>query len=87
MNELIWELLNKAAYFTGAYPSGKNNSWETQVNFLNEFAQLIVEECLEQGSILAKHYIDTHPEQEQVILLDSIADYSAEIKKHFGVES
>jgi hypothetical protein len=87
VNELIWELLNKAAYSTGAYPSGQNNSWETQVNFLNKFAQLIVEECLEQGSILAKHYIDTHREQEQVMLLASIADYSAEIKKHFGVES
>ena len=51
-----------------------------------KFAELIVRECLEQGSILAKHYIDTHPEQEQVMLLASIADYSSEIKKHFGVE-
>jgi hypothetical protein len=51
-----------------------------------KFAELIVRECLEQGSILAKHYIDTHSEQEQVMLLASIADYSTEIKKHFGVD-
>ena len=51
-----------------------------------KFAELIVRECIEQGDTLAKHYIDTHPEQEQVMLLASIADYSKEIKKHFGVE-
>ncbi len=51
-----------------------------------KFAELIIEECIEQGDTLAKHYIDTHPEQEQVMLLASIADYSNEIKKHFGVE-
>ena len=50
------------------------------------FAELIVRECIEQGNTLANHYINTHPEQEQVMLLASIADYSNEIKKHFGVE-
>lgn len=49
------------------------------------FAKLIVKECIEQGDTLAKHYIDTHSEQEHVMLLASIADYSNEIKKHFGV--
>lgn len=49
------------------------------------FAKLIVKECIEQGDTLAKHYIDKHPEQEQAMLLASIADYSNEIKKHFGV--
>ena len=53
---------------------------------LQKFAELIVKECIEQGDTLAKHYIDTHPEQEQVMLLASIADYSNEIKQHFGVE-
>ena len=51
------------------------------------FTELIIKECIKQGDTLAKHYIDTHPEQEQVMLLASIADYSNEIKQHFGVES
>ena len=57
--------------------------WETAVG---KFAELIVRECIEQGNTLANHYINTHPEQEQVMLLASIADYSSEIRKHFGVE-
>jgi lipocalin len=36
---------------------------------------------------LAKHYINTHPEKEQVWLLAAIADYSNEIEKHFGVNN
>jgi hypothetical protein len=51
-----------------------------------EFAELIVRECVECSNELAKHYINNHSEQEQVFLLASIADYSNEIKKHFGVE-
>ena len=51
-----------------------------------KFAELIIKECIGQGDTLANHYINTHPEQEQVMLLASIADYSKEIKKHFGVE-
>ncbi len=57
--------------------------WEDD---LEKFAELIVRECIEQGNTLANHYINTHPEQEQVMLLASIADYSNEIKAHFGVE-
>jgi len=53
---------------------------------VRKFMELIVKECIEQGDTLAKYYIDTHSEQEQVMLLASIADYSNEIKKHFGVE-
>ena len=45
MNERIRELWEKAAESTAAYPSGQNNSWETQVNFLDKFAELIVREC------------------------------------------
>ena len=45
MNERIQELWEKAAESTAAYPSGQNNSWETQVNFLDKFAELIIREC------------------------------------------
>jgi hypothetical protein len=52
----------------------------------DKFAELLVLECIERGNDLAKHYINNHSEQEQVFLLASIADYSNEIKKHFGVQ-
>ena len=80
MNEQIKQLWVQAAEKT------QGDSWEEQTKFIERFAELIVKECIEQGDTLAKHYIDTHPEQEQVMLLASIADYSKEIKKHFGVD-
>jgi hypothetical protein len=64
--------------------------WDMRVNewhFDQEmFAELIIKECIKQGDTLAKHYIDTRLEQEQVMLLASIADYSNEIKRHFGLD-
>ena len=45
MTERIKELWDKAAQAAAAYPSGQNNSWETQVNFMEKFAELIVREC------------------------------------------
>ena len=45
MNERIRELWDKAATASAAFPSGQNNSWETQVNFMEKFAELIVREC------------------------------------------
>jgi hypothetical protein len=47
MNERIRGLWNRAAESTAAYPSGQNNSWETQVNFMEKFAELVVQECLD----------------------------------------
>ena len=46
MNERIKELWDKAATASAAYPSGQNNSWETQVNFMEKFAELIVRDCM-----------------------------------------
>lgn len=45
MNSKIEELWNKAAASSAAYPSGRNNSWQTQVNFMNTFAELVILEC------------------------------------------
>ena len=75
MNERIKELAREAGFYANP-----------DVEKFEKFAELIVRECIEQGNTLANHYINTHPEQEQVMLLASIADYSNEIKKHFGVE-
>ena len=46
MNDRIRELWDKAATASAAYPSGQNNSWETQVKFMEKFAELIVKECM-----------------------------------------
>ena len=80
MNERIGQLAEKAGLLGPTSRVG--NSHEAT----ERFAELIVRECIERGNDLAKHYINNHSEQEQVFLLASIADYSNEIKKHFGVE-
>ena len=79
MNDKIKQLLEQCEDY---------GSWDNKVYTFDKekFAELIVRECIEQGNSLANHYINTHPEQEQVMLLASIADYSNEIKQHFGVE-
>jgi hypothetical protein len=73
MNERIRELWDKAATASAAFPSGQNNSWETQVNFMEKFAELIVQECIDTVSDCSVEYC-TRP---QVV---------SEIKEHFGVE-
>ena len=70
MNERIKALWNEAAKSTAAYPSGQNNSWETQVNFMEKFAELIVRDCLK---IVNRHEY-SYWETAQLI------------KEHFGVE-
>ena len=74
MNERIRELWDQAAKSTAAYPSGQNTSWETQVNFMDKFAELIVREC-EQVSLKNSHRND-----------DMGAIIARNIKKHFGIE-
>ena len=70
MNERIKELWDKAATASAAYPSGQNNSWETQVNFMKKFAELIVGECV--------GIADEYDGVGSTIV--------SRIKKHFGVE-
>ena len=76
MNERIKELWDKAATASAAYPSGQNNSWETQVNFMEKFAELIVKECLDQLFVS-----DPNEDYDK-----GIAWSKAQIKQHFGVE-
>ena len=83
MNERIRELADEAAKFSAimALPTGESGD----KLFVEKLAELIVRECMLCSDSLAKHYINTHPEKEQVWLLAAIADYSSEIEKHFGV--
>lgn len=80
MNERIKEFAAQCRTIVD-YGMGKYETFDDE-----KFAKLIVQECLKQGANVANEYIDTHSEQEQVMLLSAIADYSSEIKKHFGVE-
>lgn len=96
MNERIQELANKLGPIATIGNWGRVE-WKDNVYpqlgdklyaaiDLQKFAELIIQECIQCGNVLAKHYIDTHTEKDQAMLLASIADYSSEIRKHFGVE-
>jgi len=71
MNERIKQLWNKAAESTAAHPSGQNNSWETQVNFIDKFAELIILETLDQVN-----------ENMELTWIEG----EVKIKEHFGVK-
>lgn len=77
MNKRIEELWDKAAHSVAAYPSGQNNSWETQVNFMNKFAQLIVQDCIDIAQDRA-NFSGFPP--------NDVNDIIDEIREHFGVE-
>ena len=78
MNERVQELWDKAAESTAAYPSGQNNSWETQVNFMVKFAELIVRECID---IAGKEDFDVMMKEGY-----PCSQTAKKIKEHFGVE-
>lgn len=81
MNDRIKELWEKAATASAAYPSGQNNSWETQVNFMDKFAELIVRECADIA--YKTSWVDlVHGYGRAVIPLH----LHNTIKEHFGVE-
>ena len=88
MNERIKEIWEKAAESTAAYPSGQNNSWETQVNFMEKFAELIVRECAQL--ILDKKMGDLgdNPgvKEWEEGYNEAVHDCYYLIRKHFGVE-
>ena len=80
MNERIKELWDKAAQAAAAYPSGQNNSWETQFNFMDKFAELIVFECTKavmDGTKEGDHYAQR---------IEQHFDNGTDGVLHFGVE-
>jgi hypothetical protein len=80
MNERIEKLAEQCGFRSNPDLYDRNQSFD-----IPKFAELIVRECLGCSNNLINHYIDNHSEKEQVLLLASIADYSSEIQKHFGV--
>ena len=81
MNERIKELWDKAATASAAYPSGQNNSWETQVNFMEKFAELIVQETMQ---VVAKRKDQAIDDGWNVDEAMSMAEM--DLEEHFGVE-
>ena len=76
MNERIRELWDKAAKSVAAYPSGRNNSWENEVKFIEKFAKLIVKECAGVAEITMPP--NSHP--NDVLMIKNA------VLEHFGVE-
>lgn len=74
MDERIKKLWYKAAESTAAFSSGQNNSWETQVNFMERFAELIVRECCGAADDWYQKHSELHWDPAQ------------HIRNHFGVE-
>ena len=72
MNERIKELWDKAATASAAYPSGQNNSWETQVNFMEKYTESVIREC-------AKVYWGIDNGEQH-------SEYVDALKKHFGIK-
>ena len=92
MHDKIKQLWEKAATASAAYPSGQNNSWETQVNFMEKFAQLIVRECVNREALLgaiARGWCsekNSHKEMDSDLALAIFDEVERQIKQHFGVE-
>ena len=93
MNERIRELWDKAAYSTAAFRSGQNNSWETQVNFMDKFAKLIVRECANVLRAESERLYKLSAEEKDElfasnfeICAEKCVDNELAIKEHFGVE-
>lgn len=87
MNDRIRELWDKAAQSTAAYPSGQNNSWETQVNFMDKFAELVVRECIDKIETYRIPVGNSrYGELACEWTYDALKEIRDEIKETFGVE-
>ena len=79
MNERIRELWDRAAESAAAYPSGQNNSWQTQVDFMDKFAELIVRECAD--------LMNSDKDSDRHVMWNrALYETRGKILRHFGVE-
>jgi hypothetical protein len=76
MNERIAELWNKAAEST------KDDSWSSQVTFVEKFAELIGRECLSIADSI-RDECDKDGESQQAL---GAAWVGIAIARHFGIE-
>ena len=78
MNERIREVWIKAAR-----EDSDPDNWDTQEQFIERFAQLIVRECYEhcKGQVLDKEVADTN----ELTYNDAVGDCANGLLQHFGV--
>jgi hypothetical protein len=85
MNERVSKLWDQAASECGYLRLGEN-SWDTQVRFINTFAELIVKECAEQ---IKTHGISASREDYgdyEIGFNAGLFHALHTTKEHFGVE-
>jgi hypothetical protein len=85
MNERIRECWLKAAR-----EDSDPDNWDTQEQFIERFAELIVRECVEQIQICSEQIKndDGYADDNIWPIMQSIVDAVAiDVKEHFGVES
>jgi len=86
MNERIAELWNKAAKST------KDDSWSSQVTFVEKFAELIVRECINREELLgaiARGWCsekNSHKTMDPDLALAIFDEVERQIRQQFGVE-
>ena len=87
MNDKIKQLAEQAGFMLWqdeAHNPGDVIDWAARYDDeLIKYTELVVQECLECSEDLSRHYIQNFSEQEQALLLASIADYSSAIKRKF----
>jgi hypothetical protein len=79
MNERIRDIWIKAAN-----QDSDPDNWDTQEQFIERFAKLIVLECYEncKGQLIDKEVADTH----ELTYNDAVGDCAIGLLQHFGVE-
>ena len=95
MNQRIRELWDQAAKSISSYPNEENTSWETQVNFLDKFAELIEQDAqarhFSAGYTAGQSDGTIQAVKQCLFLCDQVDlagadDCIAAIQEHFGVE-
>jgi hypothetical protein len=82
MSPLVEKLWTQAAAATARLPSGHNNSWETEVNFIETFAKLVATECADIA-LTFNNNLQTLSDREIRTHSGRVSDC---IKERFGVE-
>lgn len=81
MNEQIRELWQQAAR------ADAGDDWDSQIEFLERFAQLIIKDCLRQ---IYYTTLMSHPEhnwsEKQIGFNEGVDTAYTRVKRHFGVE-
>lgn len=92
MNEQIKEIWNKAAAHQSERNFDHDGAWEQQVEFLNTFAEMIIDQCIECCEGVQANYFKCRKDTTNFKLKEVYAEGEAAsdviiytIRKRFGV--